>query len=118
MVCVGTPAASVAYPMRMTPLHDLTLHRGSRSSVAAMEIQLLYFEDCPNWRLADERLTAIAAERSDIRLTHHLVETPAEAERTRFHGSPHHPGRRCGRTHARTAAAGPDRCVSGSRPSD
>ncbi len=53
-----------------------------------MDITLLYFEDCPNWKVADERLSAIAAERADIRLTRHLVETPAEAERTRFHGSP------------------------------
>ena len=53
-----------------------------------MDITLLYFEDCPNWKVADERLTAIAAERADIRMTRHLVDTPAEAERTRFHGSP------------------------------
>lgn len=53
-----------------------------------MDITLLYFEDCPNWRLADQRLTAIAAERDDITVTRHLVETPAEAERTGFHGSP------------------------------
>jgi len=64
------------------------LHRGSRSSVAGMDITLLYFEDCPNWKVADERLSAIAAERADIRLTRHLVETPAEAERTLFDGSP------------------------------
>ncbi|MBA2509749.1 MAG: thioredoxin family protein [Nocardioidaceae bacterium] len=53
-----------------------------------MDITLLYFEDCPNWKLADERLTAIAAERYDIRLIRHLVETPAEAERVGFLGSP------------------------------
>ncbi len=53
-----------------------------------MDITLLYFEDCPNWKLADERLSSIAAERPDIRVTRHLVETPAEAERTGFHGSP------------------------------
>lgn len=53
-----------------------------------MDITLLYFEDCPNWRVAAERLSVIAAERGDIRLVHHLVETQAEAERTRFHGSP------------------------------
>ncbi len=53
-----------------------------------MDITLLYFEDCPNWKVADRRLSAIAAERDDIRLTRHLVETPAEAERTHFHGSP------------------------------
>jgi len=53
-----------------------------------MDITLLYVEDCPNWKVADERLSAIAAERADIRMTRHLVETAAEAERTRFHGSP------------------------------
>lgn len=53
-----------------------------------MEITLLYFEDCPNWKLADQRLTALAAERSDIRVTRHLVDTAEEAERTGFHGSP------------------------------
>jgi hypothetical protein len=30
----------------MTPPYDLTLHRGSRSSVAGMYVTLLYFEDC------------------------------------------------------------------------
>ncbi|MEP6817470.1 MAG: thioredoxin family protein [Marmoricola sp.] len=53
-----------------------------------MNITLLYFEDCPNWKVADKRLAALAAERPDIRVTHHLVDTVAEAERTRFHGSP------------------------------
>jgi len=53
-----------------------------------MDITLLYFEDCPNWKLADQRLTAIAAARDDITMTRHLVDTPAEAERTGFHGSP------------------------------
>lgn len=53
-----------------------------------MDITLLYFEDCPNWKVADERLAALAAERPDIRVTRHLVDTVAEAEWTRFHGSP------------------------------
>ena len=53
-----------------------------------MDITLLYFEGCPNWTLADERLTALAAERPDLRVTRHLVDTPEEAERTGFHGSP------------------------------
>lgn len=61
-----------------------------------MGITLLHFEDCPNWKVADERLTAIAAERADIRLTSHLVETPAEAERIRS-GLTEHPGRSRGR---------------------
>jgi len=53
-----------------------------------MDITLLYFEDCPNWKVTDERLTAIAAERGDITVARRLVATPAEAERTGFHGSP------------------------------
>ena len=53
-----------------------------------MDITLLYFEDCPNWKLADQRLAVIAAERADVRLTRQLVETASQAERTRFHGSP------------------------------
>lgn len=53
-----------------------------------MDITLLYFEDCPNWKVADERLIDLAAERPGIRVTRHLVETLEEAERTGFHGSP------------------------------
>ncbi|GAB3662945.1 hypothetical protein GCM10027596_25300 [Nocardioides korecus] len=64
------------------------MHRRSRFSVVGMDITLLYFQDCPNWKVADQRLAALAAERPDIRVTRHLVDTPAEAERTRFHGSP------------------------------
>ncbi len=53
-----------------------------------MNITLLYFEDCPNWNVADERLAALAAERPYIRVTRQLVKSAEEAERTRFHGSP------------------------------
>jgi hypothetical protein len=53
-----------------------------------MDITLLYFDDCPNWRVADERLAEIAAERADLKVTRHLVETLEEAERVGFHGSP------------------------------
>ena len=53
-----------------------------------MDITLLYFDDCPNWRIADERLAAIAAERTDLKVTRHLVDTLEEAERVGFHGSP------------------------------
>ena len=53
-----------------------------------MDVSLFYFDDCPNWKLADERLATIAAERTDLVVTRHLVETMEEAERVRFHGSP------------------------------
>lgn len=53
-----------------------------------MDIELLYFDDCPSWRLAHERLAEVSAERSDVHVTHHLVDTVEEAERRGFHGSP------------------------------
>ena len=53
-----------------------------------MDITLLYFDDCPNWKIADQRLAAIAAERADLTVTRHLVDTLEEAERVGFHGSP------------------------------
>ena len=56
--------------------------------VVRMDIALLYFDGCPNWKVVDERLSAIAAERADLTVTRHLVETLGEAERVGFHGSP------------------------------
>ncbi len=53
-----------------------------------MDITLLYFDGCPSWKVADERLAAIAAERADLTVKRHLVDTLAEAERVGFHGSP------------------------------
>lgn len=53
-----------------------------------MDIALLYFDDCPNWKVAEERLAAIAAERTDLTVTRHVVDTVEEAERVGFHGSP------------------------------
>ena len=53
-----------------------------------MDITLLYFDGCPNWKVADGRLAEIAAERPEITVARHLVETFDEAERVAFHGSP------------------------------
>ncbi|MDW3219464.1 MAG: thioredoxin family protein [Acidimicrobiales bacterium] len=53
-----------------------------------MDVTLLYFDDCPNWLVADARLGALAAEHPDLSITRHVVDTPEEAERTRFRGSP------------------------------
>lgn len=49
---------------------------------------MLYFDGCPHWRVADRRLAAIAAERPDVAVSRHRVETVEEAERLGFHGSP------------------------------
>ena len=50
-------------------------------------VQLLYFPDCPNWSLAEQRLTEVAA-RFDLSIEHVLVTTEADAERLSFRGSP------------------------------
>lgn len=53
-----------------------------------MNITLLYFDDCPNWKVADAHLTALAAEMPDLTVTRTQVTTPEEAEQTNFLGSP------------------------------
>lgn len=53
-----------------------------------VEVTLLYFDDCPNWLVANERLDALRSEFPEMSITCHIVDTPAEAERTRFRGSP------------------------------
>jgi hypothetical protein len=53
-----------------------------------MEITLLYFDGCPNWTIADQRLKLLASERPGITVTHQLVETPDQAIEMGFYGSP------------------------------
>lgn len=53
-----------------------------------MDVTLLYFDDCPNWRETDAHLRALEREHPDLRVTRHIVDTLEEAERTRFRGSP------------------------------
>lgn len=53
-----------------------------------MEITLQYFDSCPNWSVAAERLAVIAAERSDITVKHRLIENLSDAEAVAFRGSP------------------------------
>jgi len=53
-----------------------------------MDVTLLYFDDCPNWLDADAHLRALDAEIPGLRITRHVVDTPEEAERTGFRGSP------------------------------
>ncbi|WP_030421035.1 MULTISPECIES: alkylmercury lyase [unclassified Streptomyces] len=55
-----------------------------------MDIELLYFAGCPNWTVAQERLTAAlaAAGRSDLDVKLRAVETDEEAQAAHFPGSP------------------------------
>jgi hypothetical protein len=52
-----------------------------------VRVELLYFEDCPNWRIADGRLRSVASKRG-LKVKRRRVNTPEEAERARFLGSP------------------------------
>ncbi len=52
-----------------------------------MRIELQYFDDCPHWKVADDRLRPFAAARG-IEVVHRLVTTPEEADAARFRGSP------------------------------
>ena len=53
-----------------------------------MDVTLLYFDGCPNWHDADTHLRTLQDEVPDLRVTRRIVDTPEEAERTRFRGSP------------------------------
>ena len=48
-----------------------------------MDITLVYFDECPNWQVADQRLAAIATVLTDVTVTRQRVETLEEAERLR-----------------------------------
>ena len=55
-----------------------------------MTISLLYYDGCPNWHVADERLRAalVVVGRPHEVVEHILVSTPEEAEAAQFRGSP------------------------------
>ena len=53
-----------------------------------MEITLLYFDDCPNWVEADGHLAQLRSEFPGLVVNRRLVDTPEEAERLGFRGSP------------------------------
>lgn len=52
-----------------------------------MKIDLLYFDGCPHWKVADERLRRLAGSRG-LEVAHRKVTTPEEAEAHQFRGSP------------------------------
>lgn len=52
-----------------------------------MNVELLYFDDCPNWKIAAERLDVVAA-RLGLIVSRRIVDTPEEAEAAQFRGSP------------------------------
>lgn len=53
-----------------------------------MDVVLLYFDDCPNWRVTAEHLDIVASELDDVTVSGRRIETAEEAKRVGFHGSP------------------------------
>ena len=54
-----------------------------------MKITLQYFDSCPNWKVAEGRVKSIIEEHGlDVALEYQLIETPEEAEKYQFIGSP------------------------------
>ena len=55
-----------------------------------MRVELLYFDGCPNWTVADKRLAEPlkASGRADIEVYRRRVETVEQAEELEFLGSP------------------------------
>jgi hypothetical protein len=55
----------------------------------AVKVQLLYFDGCPNWTVAEERLRhALELVCVPATVERCIVDTPATAERLQFVGSP------------------------------
>jgi hypothetical protein len=55
-----------------------------------MEVRLLYFDGCPNWTVAEERLRSalVSLGHGDVPIQRIQVETDEDAERLAFFGSP------------------------------
>jgi len=53
-----------------------------------MDVTLLYFDDCPNWKVTNEHLKILQGEITDLEVSRIEVTTPEDAERYRFRGSP------------------------------
>ena len=55
-----------------------------------MKITIQYFDGCPHWTLADERVKNAVRDsaREDVELDYQLIDSPEAAERARFRGSP------------------------------
>jgi len=55
-----------------------------------MKVTLLYFDGCPHWKIADERLGRALgrAGRDDVVVERVLIESAEDAEATGFGGSP------------------------------
>ena len=54
-----------------------------------MKVELFYFDGCPNWAVADQRLSeALTGVGIDVAVERRRVTTPTQADEVGFTGSP------------------------------
>lgn len=55
-----------------------------------MRVTIQYFDGCPHWKLADERVRRVlkGAATDEVTLEYELIDSPVKAERIGFRGSP------------------------------
>ncbi len=55
-----------------------------------MKITIQYFDGCPHWKLADERVRRVLGDFSgdDVTLEYQFIDSPETADQVGFHGSP------------------------------
>lgn len=55
-----------------------------------MRVTIQYFDGCPHWELADQRVRRVlqGVSAGDVTLDYELIDSPEMAERVGFHGSP------------------------------
>jgi hypothetical protein len=53
-----------------------------------MEIALLYFDNCPNWRIVEGHLSALTKEGLDATITYQPIDSRESAIEHGFRGSP------------------------------
>ncbi len=55
-----------------------------------MKITIQFFDGCPHWELAERRLRQAMADvgREDVHITYQRIDSPEDAERLDFDGSP------------------------------
>jgi len=55
-----------------------------------VKITIQFFDGCPHWELAERRLRQAAADigQEELQITYQRIDSPEDAERSDFHGSP------------------------------
>src|SRR2546425_7125944 len=68
-------------------------HLGCKTNAlwgSRMKITIQYFDGCPHWKLADERVRHVLGDFSsdDVTLEYQFIDSPETADQLGFHGSP------------------------------